>query len=82
MTVLLCQTSSSAISSASALNYAIVSKYGKVLIRNIITSIWFRNKEEAQNGAHSLELQKAHPSVSLLLRHNHLASRLATMVSE
>jgi len=40
-TVLLYQTNSSAISSASALNYAVVSKYEKVLVQNINASMWF-----------------------------------------
>jgi len=39
--VQLCQTSSSTISGVSALNYAVVSKYGKMLTQNINTSIWF-----------------------------------------
>jgi len=48
---MLCQTNSSTISSTSALNYAVVSKYGKVLIRKINASIWFQHKEvEERNG--------------------------------
>jgi len=65
MTVQLCQTCSSAISSTSTLNYAVVSKYGKALIWKINASIWFQHKEEiegTEGAAHLSESQKAHPT--------------------
>jgi len=59
------QTSSSAISGASTFNFAVVSKYGKVLIRKINVLIWFQHKEEeiqGAEGAHLSEPQKTHPT--------------------
>jgi len=59
-TIQLYQTSNSAISRASVLNYAVVSKFGKVLIRKINASIWFEHKEEELNGKRKYKMWGEH----------------------
>jgi len=59
-----CQNSSSAISSASVLNYAVVSEYGLVLIQKLTSQYSFNIKKKIQGveGAHLSEPQKTHPT--------------------